>query len=133
MELDFSRAVPGAGDCGQLPVEHGDFVRQVLDRIGDKWSLLVVAHLHDGPRRYSYLHQAVAGISQRMLTLALRQLAEDGLVGRTAYPEVPPRVEYSLTPLGRSFLTVATPLVHWASVHYTEIREHRELVLAEAH
>lgn len=123
---------PGAEACGRLPVEHGEFVRQVLDRVGDKWSLLVIANLHDGPQRYSYLQQAVSGISQRMLTLTVRQLCEDGLVTRTAYAEVPPRVEYSLTPLGESFLEVATSLVQWASTHHGAIREHRALALAKA-
>jgi DNA-binding HxlR family transcriptional regulator len=122
---------PGAQACGHLPVEHGEFVRQVLDRVGDKWSLLVIANLRDGPHRYSYLQQAVPGISQRMLTLTLRQLGEDGLVGRTAYAEVPPRVEYCLTPLGESLLEVATSLVQWASTHHAAIREHRALALGE--
>ncbi|MBK3567979.1 helix-turn-helix domain-containing protein [Streptomyces sp. MBT62] len=125
-----SLVTPGADACGRLPVEHGEFVRQILDRVGDKWSLLVIANLHDGPRRYTDLQQAVTGISQRMLTLTLRQLGEDGLIARTAYAEVPPRVEYALTPLGESFLQVATSLVQWASTHHGEIREHRALALA---
>jgi len=111
--------------CGDLPAEHGDFVREVLDRVGDKWTLLVVANLSDGPRRYSDLHRVVPGISQRMLTLTLRQLGEDGLITRTAYAEVPPRVEYELTPLGRSLLDTATALVRWASTHHGAISEHR--------
>jgi DNA-binding HxlR family transcriptional regulator len=111
--------------CGDLPAEHGDFVREVLDRVGDKWTLLVVANLSDGPRRYSGLHRVVPGISQRMLTLTLRQLGEDGLITRTAYAEVPPRVEYDLTPLGRSLLDTATALVRWASTHHGAISEHR--------
>lgn len=132
MASDIIRSTTaGADACGQLPVEHGDFVRQVLDRVGDKWSLLVIANLHDGPHRYSYLLQAVPGISQRMLTLTLRQLGEDGLITRTAYAEVPPRVEYSLTPLGESLLEVATSLVQWASTHHAAIREHRALSLAK--
>jgi len=108
-------------------VEHGDFVREVLDRVGDKWSLLVIANLQGSPRRYTDLQHVVPGISQRMLTLTLRQLGEDGLVSRTAYAEVPPRVEYSLTLLGESFLDVATSLVQWASTHHSAIREHRAL------
>ncbi|MER6952369.1 winged helix-turn-helix transcriptional regulator [Streptomyces sp. NPDC002623] len=132
MTSEITRPVtPGAEACGRLPVEHGEFVRQTLDRVGDKWSLLVIANLHDGPRRYSYLQQTVSGISQRMLTLTLRQLGEDGLVARTAYAEVPPRVEYSLTPLGESFLEVATSLVQWASTHHGAIREHRAFALAK--
>jgi DNA-binding HxlR family transcriptional regulator len=111
--------------CGLLPVEHGDFIRQVLERVGDKWTVLVVAALKDGARRYSRLHQGVPGISQRMLTLTLRQLGQDGLVTRTAYAEVPPRVEYALTPLGESFLTTATALVEWAIDHHGAISESR--------
>ncbi|GAA2785284.1 winged helix-turn-helix transcriptional regulator [Crossiella cryophila] len=116
---------PGADDCGRLPVENGEFVRQVLDRVGDKWSLLVIANLHNGPRRYSYLQQVVDGISQRMLTLTLRQLGEDGLIERTAYAEVPPRVEYALTPLGKSLLGAVTSLIQWVSTHHSDIREYR--------
>ena len=112
--------------CGRLPVEHGDFIRQVIDRVGDKWTLLVIANLKDGARRYSHLQQLVPGISQRMLTLTLRQLTEDGLVTRTAYAEVPPRVEYALTPLGESLLETATALVQWATANHAAIREHRD-------
>jgi DNA-binding HxlR family transcriptional regulator len=117
----------GADACGDLPVEHGEFVRQILDRVGDKWSLLVIANLRDGPRRYGYLQQLVPGISQRMLTLTLRQLGEDGLITRTAYAEVPPRVEYCLTPLGESLLDAATSLIQWVSTHHSDIREYRAL------
>jgi DNA-binding HxlR family transcriptional regulator len=117
---------PTATACGRLPAEHGDFVREVLDRIGDKWTLLVVGNLSNGPRRYSELHRDVAGISQRMLTLTLRQLGEDGLVTRTAYAEVPPRVEYALTPLGKSLLGTAAALVDWASANHDQIRKNRE-------
>jgi len=114
---------PGA--CGYLPVEHGDFIRQVLERVGDKWTLLVIANLRDGAQRYSRLQQLVPGISQRMLTLTLRQLRQDGLITRTAYAEVPPRVEYALTPLGESLLETATALVDWATTHHAAISEHR--------
>ncbi|MDP9793212.1 DNA-binding HxlR family transcriptional regulator [Catenuloplanes nepalensis] len=122
---DTARATPDADACGDLPVENGEFVRQTLGRVGDRWSLLVIARLQDGPRRYGDLHHAVEGISQRMLTLTLRQLAEDGLVTRAAYAEVPPRVEYSLTPLGESLLDAATTLIRWVSDHHADIRAHR--------
>jgi DNA-binding HxlR family transcriptional regulator len=111
--------------CGQLPVEHGDFIREVIDRVGDKWTLLVIANLRDGPRRYSQLQQLVPGISQRMLTLTLRQLKDDGLVTRTAYAEVPPRVEYALTSLGASLLDTATALIDWATANHAAIRDNR--------
>lgn len=85
----------GFGPCAAIPAEHMDFIRQILDRIGDKWSMLIIALLEDGPMRYTDLQRNVPGISQRMLSLTLRQLTQDGLVTRTAYAEVPPRVEYS--------------------------------------
>ncbi len=79
----------------------------------------------DGPGRYSQLNQVVPGISQRMLTLTLRQLGQDGLATRTAYAEVPPRVKYALTPLGQSFPETATALFDWASANHGAIRENR--------
>jgi DNA-binding HxlR family transcriptional regulator len=127
--LDTISATAGAapaGPCAALmPDEHAAFIREILDRVGDKWTLMVIATLQNGERRYSDLHQAIPGISQRMLTLTLRQLVQDGLATRTSYPEVPPRVEYALTPLGTSLLDVAGPLLKWASAHHEKIREHR--------
>jgi DNA-binding HxlR family transcriptional regulator len=115
-----------AGPCPALmPAEHAGFIREVLDRVGDKWTLLVIATLQNGKRRYSDLQQTIPGISQRMLTLTLRQLVQDGLATRTSYPEVPPRVEYALTPLGASLLDVVGSMLDWASAHHGEIREHR--------
>lgn len=122
--MDVTQPVPTQipGACPYLPAEHADVIRQVLDRVGDKWTMLVVVTLRDGPRRYTELQREILGISQRMLTLTLRQLQQDGLVTRTAYAEVPPRVEYALTPLSRSLLEIITPLVNWASEHHDEIR-----------
>jgi DNA-binding HxlR family transcriptional regulator len=88
--------------------------------------------LQDGKRRYSDLQNTVPGISQRMLTLTLRQLVQDGLATRTSYPEVPPRVEYALTPLGASLLDVAGSLLSWAADHHEEIGEHRARSAATA-
>jgi DNA-binding HxlR family transcriptional regulator len=113
------------GPCAAIPAEQLDFVRQILDRIGDKWSLLVIAVLEAGPLRYTDLQREVPGISQRMLTLTVRQLQEDGLVTRTAYAEVPPRVEYALTPLGRDLHHIVTSLITWVADHHSQIREHR--------
>lgn len=114
------------GPCPDLmPAEHAGFIREVLDRVGDKWTLLVIATLQNGKRRYSDLQNAIPGISQRMLTLTLRQLVQDGLATRTSYPEVPPRVEYALTPLGASLLDVVGSLLGWATAHHADIREHR--------
>jgi DNA-binding HxlR family transcriptional regulator len=113
------------GPCARIPAEHMEFIRQVLDRVGDKWSLLLIAVVEAGPLRYTDLQRQVPGISQRMLTLTLRQLREDGLITRTAYAEVPPRVEYSLTPLGRGLHEIVTSLIGWAADHHDEIRAHR--------
>jgi DNA-binding HxlR family transcriptional regulator len=113
------------GPCANIPVEQMDFIRQVLDRVGDKWSMLIIAVLEDGPLRYTDLQRDVPGISQRMLSLTLRQLQEDGLVTRTAYAEVPPRVEYGLTPLSRSLHEIVKQLIGWAADHHDEIRRHR--------
>ncbi|MFF7073172.1 winged helix-turn-helix transcriptional regulator [Streptomyces pseudovenezuelae] len=107
-------------------------MRQVLDRVGDKWSLLLIAVVEAGPPRYTDLQRQIPGISQRMLTLTLRQLREDGLITRTAYAEVPPRVEYSLTPLGRGLHEIVTSLIGWAADHHDEIREHRARPAAPA-
>ncbi|WP_203615765.1 helix-turn-helix domain-containing protein [Streptomyces sp. SID13726] len=125
-------SVPAAdrGPCAAIPAEQIDFVRQVLDRVGDKWSVLVIAVLDIGPLRYTDLQREVPGISQRMLTLTLRQLVQDGLVTRTAYAEVPPRVEYALTPLSRSLLGIVNSLITWATEHHDEIRAHRDRAAA---
>src|SRR5437868_13529696 len=96
-------------------------VRNILDRIADKWSLLVIYVLADGVRRFSQLRREIDGISQRMLTLTLRQLEREGLVRRTVFPVVPPRVDYQLTPLGSTLLDTIQSLVGWAGEHGHEI------------
>lgn len=101
--------------------EHACEVRHILDRIGDKWSLLVISLLGGGTRRFSELRREIDQISQRMLTLTLRQLERDGLVERTVYPVVPPRVEYRLTPLGETLLDTTRTLVVWTTNHLDEI------------
>ncbi|MFF4248747.1 winged helix-turn-helix transcriptional regulator [Streptomyces sp. NPDC001822] len=103
----------------------GRTIRAVLDRICDKWTLLVVATLDEGRLRFTELHTAIPGVSQRMLTLTLRNLERDGLVSRTAYAEVPPRVEYALTSLGKSLIAPALTLASWAVAHDAEIRASR--------
>ena len=100
-------------------------VREILDRVGDKWSVLVIALLGVQGQRFSELRRAIDGISQRMLTLTLRQLERDGLVARTVHPTVPPRVDYALTPLGESVLEPIMALMHWAQEHGTDIAEAR--------
>lgn len=106
-------------------IPEGGAVREVLDRIGDKWSLFVIGTLRSGPMRFGELQAAVTGISQRMLTLTLRHLVEDGLVSRTAYAEVPPRVDYELTGLGRTLLPRVIALAEWAMAHRDEINANR--------
>ncbi|MGB7283330.1 MAG: helix-turn-helix domain-containing protein [Candidatus Acidiferrum sp.] len=101
-------------------------VREVLNRVGDKWSVLVVALLGDGKKRFSELRRAIEGISQRMLTLTLKGLERDGLVTRTVYPTIPPRVEYALTKLGRSILVPITGLGGWAAHNRERIQAARE-------
>jgi DNA-binding HxlR family transcriptional regulator len=96
-------------------------LRNILDRIADKWSLLVIYVLADGTRRFSELRREIDGISQRMLTLTLRQLEREGLVTRTVFPVVPPRVDYELTPLGSTLLDTIQSLVAWAGEHGNEI------------
>jgi DNA-binding HxlR family transcriptional regulator len=96
-------------------------VRYILDRVADKWSLLVIALLERRTMRFTELRRAVDGVSQRMLTVTLRQLERDGLVKRTVHPVVPPRVDYELTPLGLSLYEVIKSLVVWTEEHQREI------------
>jgi DNA-binding HxlR family transcriptional regulator len=97
-------------------------VREVLNRVGDKWSVLVVGLLGDGDKRFSELRRAIEGVSQRMLTLTLRGLERDGLVTRTVFPTVPPRVEYALTSLGRTLLVPIRGLGRWAQENRVAIQ-----------
>lgn len=101
--------------------ENCQAVSQVLSRVGDKWSVLVVSILGRGPMRFNELKRTVNGISQRMLTLTLRALERDGLVTRTVFPSVPPRVDYELTGLGRSLLNPVSALAAWAIDHRADI------------
>lgn len=104
------------------PVLHADCaIRGVLDRIGDKWSYLLILHLSDGPLRFGQLRRVVDDISQRMLTETLRSLQRDGLVDRTVFPTTPPSVEYRLTDRGRSLLGPMRGLVDWAEAHRPSI------------
>jgi DNA-binding HxlR family transcriptional regulator len=92
-------------------------LREVLDRVGDKWSVLIMAILGNGPQRYSDLRRAIDGISQRMLTLTLRSLERDGLVTRTVTPTTPPRVDYGLTPVGQTLSKEVGSLINWSEQH----------------
>lgn len=121
----MSAGYPHVGTPSETPVtcEPGDVcpAREVLDRVGDKWSVLVVGRLGLRTHRFSELHRSIEGISQRMLTLTVRALERDGLVTRTVYPTVPPRVEYALTDLGRTLLQHVTGLEVWARTHRGDI------------
>jgi DNA-binding HxlR family transcriptional regulator len=97
-------------------------VNGVLQRVGDKWSMLTITALADGPRRFSELRRTIEGISQRMLTLTLRGLERDGLVTRTVTPSIPPRVDYELTELGQSLQQPVGELARWAIDHLTVIQ-----------
>jgi DNA-binding HxlR family transcriptional regulator len=115
-------AIPGnlhvAEDCRA--------VSEVLSRVGDKWTVLVVSTLGDGPKRFNELRKALGSISQRMLTLTLRGLERDGLVTRTVFPTVPPRVQYELTKLGRSLLEPVSELGTWARRNRAAIADARQ-------
>ena len=108
---------PAHGDCRA--------VTSILARVGDKWSVFVIMMLGGGPLRFNELKRMVGGISQRMLTLTLRGLERDGLVTRTIFPTIPPRVDYELTDLGRGLSKPVEALGKWAFDHRTEIENAR--------
>jgi DNA-binding HxlR family transcriptional regulator len=95
--------------------------RAALDRIADKWTVLILGLLEGGPRRFSALQRGINGISQKMLTQTLRELERDGLISRTVYPEVPPHVEYDLTPLGHTLSEPIAAVRRWAEEHIGEV------------
>lgn len=101
-------------------------VREVLNRVGDKWSVQIVSNLGEGPMRFSELRRTIDGISQRMLTLTLRGLERDGLIERTVFPEIPPRVEYALTRLGKTLLEPIQQLADWAADNRIAIQSSRD-------
>ncbi|WP_458248553.1 winged helix-turn-helix transcriptional regulator [Streptomyces sp. MAI_2237] len=95
--------------------------REVLDIVGDKWSLLVVRNLSQGPRRFTELKRAIDGISQRMLTVTLRSLERDGILTRTVHNVMPPHVSYELTPMGKTLRQATAPLLEWSITHLADI------------
>jgi DNA-binding HxlR family transcriptional regulator len=101
-------------------------VAEILSRIGDKWSVLIVSLLGDGPKRFNEIKRMVGGISQRMLTLTLKGLERDGFVTRTVTPSIPPRVDYALTDLGRDLLRPVAGLGDWARANQAKVREARD-------
>lgn len=112
------------GSC-QSGHDVGGAIRQVLDRIGDKWSLLIIVTLQGGRLRFTELQRHIPGVSQRMLTLTLRNLERDGLVTRTVHAEVPPRVEYQLTAMGATLIEPSLALAEWAIAHQPTIETSR--------
>ncbi|MDK4717559.1 helix-turn-helix domain-containing protein [Rhizobium sp. CNPSo 4039] len=115
-DIDFPAPTQG-DDCRM--------VREILDLVGDKWSLYIIATLKDGPVRFNELRRRIDGISQRMLTITLRGLERDGLVKRTLFPTIPPRVDYELTEVGRTLLGPVMALVMWANSNQENIRGSR--------
>ncbi|MFG1862687.1 winged helix-turn-helix transcriptional regulator [Microbispora bryophytorum] len=111
---------------GRACLDHDpDVLRSVLDRVGDKWSLILIGLLDKGPMRFTELLRTAPGISRRMLTLTLRSLERDGLVKRVIYPESPPRVEYEVTPFGRTLSEPVLALTRWAADNQDRIRANR--------
>ncbi|MFI6956002.1 winged helix-turn-helix transcriptional regulator [Nocardia sp. NPDC050408] len=106
----------GDDDCG---------IRDVLDRLGDRWTVLVIVELSKGVRRFRELERAVPGISQRMLTLTTKRLCRDGMVERIAYPTIPPQVEYRLTETGQSLAAAIVALADWSRDHKDRIADAR--------
>jgi len=107
--------------------------REVLQRVGDKWSMYVIDLLGRGTMRFTELHRGIDGITSRMLTVTLRGLERDGIVTRTIHPVIPPRVEYALTPMGRTLLDTIGQLVSWADSHLDEIDAARSAYDARHH
>lgn len=99
--------------------------RLILDRIADKWTALIIHVLSDGTHRYAELHRQIGGISQKMLTQTLRSLERDGLVRRTIFPVIPPRVDYALTPLGRTLIEPLQAICQWSEKHLAELEANR--------
>lgn len=128
-EAAIDEAVPidagGRSDVGGRSEPITCRAREVLQRVGDKWSVLTIDLLGQGTMRFSELHRAIDGITARMLTVTLRGLERDGIVTRTIHPVIPPRVEYALTPMGRTLLHTIGQLVTWADSHLPEIEAAR--------
>lgn len=116
----FQPVLPGSGDERNCPV------RDVLDCIGDRWSLLALLAVKRGTLRFTEVKRAIGDISPRMLAQTLRALERDGYVEREVHASVPPKVEYSLTPLGTSLLAKVQPLIRWAEDNHDQVRKARK-------
>ena len=112
---------PDSGPSGSVGEPSACRAREVLQRVGDKWSVFVIDLLGQGTMRFGELHRSIDGITARMLTVTLRGLERDGIVTRTIHPVIPPRVDYALTPMGRTLLDTIGQLVSWADSHLAEI------------
>lgn len=110
----------------ELTAAHNVLLRNVMDRIGDKWSVIVICRLDDGPLRFNALRRAVEGITQRMLSATVRHLERDGLITRTVHSSTPPSVEYALTERGRSLHAILAELVAWTEANLEDIQRCRE-------
>ena len=126
MHLERPPALADASTAEDCPI------RNVLDRIGDQWSLLVLLTLVHGTHRFSALQRAIGDISKRVLADTLRKLERDGFVSRKVYPSVPPKVEYRLRPLGESLAAQLQPLVEWANKNQGAVRKARTAYKAPA-
>jgi len=124
-EAEFSELADEACPSPVVPDPTSCRAREVLQRVGDKWSIQVIDLLGQGTKRFTELHRSVDGITARMLTVTLRGLERDGIVTRTIHPVIPPRVDYALTPMGRTLLDTIGQLVTWADSHLYEIEAAR--------
>jgi len=120
-----SAAPPNLEPCG-TPAHEDCGLRLVLDRLGEKWTVMTIAELASGPRRYSDLERGLHGVTQRMLTLTLRRLERDGHVSRSVEATNPPSVTYALTPRGQSFAALAVGLVDWSRLNRSGILESQQ-------
>ncbi len=121
MKLDFLPVQPGSKQAENCPI------RDVLDRISDRWSMLALVLLSGGTLRFSELKRSIGDVSQRMLAQTLRGLERDGYISRKVYPTVPQRVEYTLTPLGSSLLKRLEPLIEWADTNHKHVKKARSV------
>ncbi|WP_207480043.1 winged helix-turn-helix transcriptional regulator [Arenibaculum pallidiluteum] len=124
---DGTGARAGIGAGGREPCAYGANcpTRQALDRIADKWTVLILGLLRNGPMRFNRLRREIEGISQKMLAQTLRSLERDGLVSRRAYATVPVTVEYAITPLGATLAETLTPLIRWAEANIDKVEKAR--------
>lgn len=126
LSAHVSRAVSGKrGNRQSADLNAACPVRDVLDRVGDKWSSLVLLSLKPGPKRFGVLRREIEDISQRMLTETLRHLQRDGFISRKVIPVTPPQVEYALTPMGQSLQATLAVLADWSAAHHPAIRAAR--------